>query len=171
MTLVSTRLVIQIEPKLILSFEGPSCVRGAELRGILKTFIPRFSRFESSPIYTIRVDSFADSDGDGIGDLDGLIDKLGYIKNDISIGAIALEGLLEKSDPSVIQNRLGIDADFKKLAAQIKVTNLPRDIPSRKCIFPCRSLPSREPCHEYCGQDLWRVGTGRIASYHNQRLP
>ncbi|XP_003742294.1 4F2 cell-surface antigen heavy chain [Galendromus occidentalis] len=77
--------------------------------------------FEKSPIYTIRVDSFADSDGDGAGDLAGLTDKLDYIKHEISINAIALEGLLEKSDLHAIQGRQGSENDFKNLASQIKV--------------------------------------------------
>lgn len=80
-----------------------------------------FFRFERSPVYTIRVDSFADSDGDGAGDLVGIIDKLGYIKNDISIDAVALEGLLEKNDLTAIQPRQGSESDLKNLASQIKV--------------------------------------------------
>lgn len=60
-----------------------------------------------------------------MGDLAGIIDKLEYIKNDISIGAVALEGLLEKSDLTTIQPRLGSEPVFEDLASQIKVRNLP----------------------------------------------
>ncbi|OQR78568.1 4F2 cell-surface antigen heavy chain-like [Tropilaelaps mercedesae] len=77
--------------------------------------------YESSPIYRIRVDQFADSNGDGIGDLVGIINKLGYIKDDVSMRAVTLEGLLDENDASVIRPKLGSPAEFKKLASQIKV--------------------------------------------------
>ncbi|XP_022690980.1 4F2 cell-surface antigen heavy chain-like [Varroa jacobsoni] len=77
--------------------------------------------YESSPIYTIRVDKFADSNSDGIGDLAGIISKLKYIQDDIFIKAIALEGLLDRNNPTEIKQNLGTLDDFIKLASYIKV--------------------------------------------------
>lgn len=78
-------------------------------------------RYESSPIYIINVAYYADSDGNGYGDLGGIIKKLVYIQEEISVRVVALEGLLNEDDLSLIRPDIGSIEDFKALASKIKV--------------------------------------------------
>lgn len=83
--------------------------------------------WNNAVFYQIFVRSFYDSDGDGIGDIQGIIQKLDYIQNDL--GATAL--WLMPINPSVsyhgydvtnykkIHQDYGTIADFKKLVAEL----------------------------------------------------
>ncbi|MBO9565051.1 MAG: alpha-amylase family protein [Niastella sp.] len=79
--------------------------------------------FKSSVIYALDVETFRDSDGDGTGDLKGLIQKLDYLKG-LGIDAIWLAPFQPTPNRDdgydiinyyAIDDRLGTMADFNKL--------------------------------------------------------
>lgn len=74
-------------------------------------------------VYEIYVQSFYDSNGDGIGDLNGIVQKLGYLK-DLGIGCIWLSPIMESpfmdcgydvSNHYAINPYFGTMADFDRL--------------------------------------------------------
>jgi alpha-glucosidase len=77
-------------------------------------------------IYQIYPRSFADSDGDGTGDLQGIIDRLGYL-TDLGVDAIWLSPIYpspgldvgyDVSDHTTVDPIFGKDADFDRLVAE-----------------------------------------------------
>jgi alpha-glucosidase len=77
-------------------------------------------------IYQIYPRSFADSDGDGTGDLQGIIDRLGYL-TDLGVDAIWLSPIYpspgldvgyDVSDHTTVDPVFGKDADFDRLVAE-----------------------------------------------------
>lgn len=82
--------------------------------------------FKSSVIYTLDVEVFRDSDGDGTGDLKGLIQKLDYLKG-LGIDAIWLAPFqptpnkddgYDITDYYGVDGRLGTMADFNRLVQE-----------------------------------------------------
>ena len=75
------------------------------------------------PAYQVLVYSFADSDGDGWGDLNGLRDSLGYLGDELGVSALWLSPIQPASsyhgydvtDYRGIDGRLGTMADFEAL--------------------------------------------------------
>ncbi|XP_022090707.1 uncharacterized protein LOC110979322 [Acanthaster planci] len=66
--------------------------------------------WQTSVIYQIYPRSFKDSDGDGIGDLKGIIEKVDYL-SDIGVGAVLLHSIYQSP-----QRDLGYDvSDFEKV--------------------------------------------------------
>jgi maltose alpha-D-glucosyltransferase/alpha-amylase len=79
--------------------------------------------FKDAIIYEIQIRAFSDSDGDGVGDFAGLIEKLDYVQ-DLGVTAIWLlpfypspqrDGGYDIADYRKINPRLGTIADFKRL--------------------------------------------------------
>lgn len=81
--------------------------------------------FKQAIIYTLDVEVFQDSDGDGTGDINGLIQRLGYID---SLGATVIwlapfqptpnkDDGYDVSDYYAVDSRLGTLNDFRKLVA------------------------------------------------------
>lgn len=89
-------------------------------------------REASGPAYQVLVYSFADSDGDGWGDLPGLIEKLDYLNDgkpggaDLGVSALWLSPIHPASsyhgydvlDYKAVSPRLGTLADFERLVAE-----------------------------------------------------
>jgi oligo-1,6-glucosidase len=84
--------------------------------------------WENSVIYEIFPRSFKDSNGDGIGDIQGIISKLDYIR-DLGVDAIWLCPIYKSpnddsgydiSDYYSIWNELGTMEDFHRLVAELK---------------------------------------------------
>lgn len=89
-------------------------------------------REASGPAYQVLVYSFADSDGDGWGDLRGLTDRLDYLNDgeaggeDLGVSAIWLSPIHPASsyhgydvlDYKAVSPRLGTMADFERLVAE-----------------------------------------------------
>ncbi|XP_047515239.1 maltase 2-like [Pieris napi] len=82
--------------------------------------------WESTIFYQIYPRSFADSDGDGIGDLKGITDKLHYIR-ELGVGAIWLSPIFQSpmydfgydiSDFYAIQEEYGTMEDFEELLSK-----------------------------------------------------
>ncbi|XP_022114736.2 maltase 2 [Pieris rapae] len=82
--------------------------------------------WESTIFYQIYPRSYADSDGDGIGDLKGITDKLHYIR-ELGVGAIWLSPIFQSpmydfgydiSDFYAIQKEYGTMEDFEELLAK-----------------------------------------------------
>jgi len=83
-------------------------------------------------IYQIYPRSFLDTDGDGIGDLNGIISRLGYL-NTLGIDAIWLSPIYpspnvdfgyDVSDYTAIHPRFGSMADFEKLVDEAHKLNI-----------------------------------------------
>ena len=78
-------------------------------------------------IYQIFVRSFADSNGDGIGDINGITDKLDYL-NDLGVGTLWLMPIFKSStyhgynidDYYIVNPDYGTNDDLKNLCAKAK---------------------------------------------------
>ena len=91
---------------------------------------PRFGNdwWRRGVIYQIYPRSFADSDGDGVGDLQGIIDHLDHVGRDgLGVDAIWLSPIYpspgldvgyDVSDHSRIDPIFGTEADFDRLVAE-----------------------------------------------------
>src|SRR3954447_2743590 len=82
--------------------------------------------WSTAAIYQIYVRSFADGNGDGLGDLPGIIDRLSYIR-DLGVDAIWLtpfytspqaDGGYDVADYRDVDPRFGTLADFDRLVAE-----------------------------------------------------
>ncbi|XP_055547246.1 probable maltase [Wyeomyia smithii] len=83
--------------------------------------------------YQIYPRSFKDSDGDGVGDLRGVMEKVGYLKHELGLDAIWLSPIFKSpmadfgydiSDFLDIHEEFGTIADLEALAAECKKQNL-----------------------------------------------
>lgn len=73
--------------------------------------------WETSVVYTVDVRTFKDSDGDGVGDLAGLNDKLGYLADLVgSGGAIVLRSIFQTSRQDPLRRDV---VDFKAVDGEI----------------------------------------------------
>jgi alpha-glucosidase len=66
--------------------------------------------WRGATVYRVFLPSFADGNGDGIGDLGGLRERLGYLVV-LGVDAVSLTGLLTAPDPRSGANAPGIDRD------------------------------------------------------------
>ena len=97
--------------------EGCYCSAANELA-------PISPQVEQGPIYQIYVRSFRDSDGDGVGDLAGVTEKLDYLQ-ELGVGAIWLMPIFQSGSPagydvddfSVVDPDYGTVEDFEALTA------------------------------------------------------
>jgi len=88
--------------------------------------------WQSTTVYQIYPRSFADSNGDGIGDIEGIIGKLDYLR-DLGIGVIWLSPICASpmrdngydiSDYQAIAPMFGTLDDFDRLVAEAKARNV-----------------------------------------------
>ena len=88
--------------------------------------------YQDAVIYEIPIRAFCDSNGDGIGDLPGLISKLDYLKN-LGVSALWLlpfypspmrDGGYDIADYTSVDPMFGTLADFKELLAQAHARGL-----------------------------------------------
>jgi len=70
-------------------------------------------------LYEIEVATFKDSNGDGIGDLNGISDKLNYLNNDLGVRALSLNRFLSKQTPIQIDTEYGVEADLVNLKKEM----------------------------------------------------
>ncbi len=91
-----------------------------------------FKWWQKKPVYQIYPKSFLDTDGNGIGDLRGVIDKLDYIKS-LGAGAIWLTPIYPSpmvdngydiSDYTAINPLFGTLDDFDELVAEAKARDI-----------------------------------------------
>ena len=73
--------------------------------------------WQKRPFYQISVKSFKDSDSDGNGDLNGVLEKADYLANTVGVGSIGLSPIMKKSDYQNVDESLGTLEDFKNLVA------------------------------------------------------
>lgn len=104
----------------------------------LSSFSAENQNTESSPwwknaiFYEIYIRSFNDSDGDGVGDLNGIINKLDYLKN-LGVDAILLtphyaspniDSGYDVSDYRNVMKEYGNLSDFDRLIVEMKKRNM-----------------------------------------------
>ncbi|CAG7819460.1 unnamed protein product [Allacma fusca] len=84
--------------------------------------------WQQTVVYQIYPRSFQDSDGDGVGDINGIISKLDYLL-ELGIGAVWISPIYESpmvdfgydiSNFTRIDPIFGTDEDFKRMAAEFK---------------------------------------------------
>ncbi|XP_055532028.1 probable maltase [Wyeomyia smithii] len=89
--------------------------------------------WQHANFYQIYPRSFKDSDGDGVGDLRGVMEKVGYLKHELGIDAIWLSPIFKSpmadfgydiSDFKDIHEEFGTIADLENLAAECRKQNL-----------------------------------------------
>ena len=99
-------------------------------------------------VYQIYPRSFCDSNGDGVGDLQGIISKLDYIK-DLGIDMIWLSPIYQLpnadngydiSDHFSIAKEFGTMADFKKLVQEMKSRDNRYILPSVRFYWGCGNI-------------------------------
>jgi alpha-glucosidase len=99
---------------------------GAET-GTAPDSAPSSDWWTDAVIYQVYPRSFLDTDGDGIGDLPGIIDRLDYLQ-DLGVDAVWISPIYpspgldvgyDVSDHSVVDPIYGTEADFDRLVAQI----------------------------------------------------
>ena len=88
--------------------------------------------FKDAIIYEIPIRGYADSNGDGVGDIQGLISKLDYVE-DLGVDAIWLlpfypsplrDGGYDISDYTTVHPMYGTLADFKRLLREAHARNI-----------------------------------------------
>jgi neutral and basic amino acid transporter 1 len=85
---------------------------------------PTVEWYQKTPLYQVNVKNFKDSNGDGIGDFQGLISNLDYFKTQ-NIGALMLSAFYESSDDNSIidhknvGSKVGTITDFEELLAEM----------------------------------------------------
>jgi hypothetical protein len=93
---------------------------------------PKLDFHQTEILYQIEVATFKDSDGDGVGDLNGIISKLNYLKENLGVGVVCLNRFTSKSNPQQIDEVYGSLDDLKKLSKQLvlKDMHLVLDLPA-----------------------------------------
>lgn len=88
--------------------------------------------WKEAVFYEVYIRSFNDSDGDGIGDLNGITSKLDYLK-DLGVNAILLtphyaspnvDSGYDVSDYRKVMKEYGNLSDFDKLVSEMKIRNM-----------------------------------------------
>ena len=74
--------------------------------------------WQKAPIYEVYVKSFKDSDGDGIGDLNGVSSQVDYLKG-LGVGSVHLSMAYKPDDHKEIDAVVGTMDDFKNLVAKV----------------------------------------------------
>lgn len=94
--------------------------------------MPQQHWWQSATVYQIYPRSFADSDGDGVGDIPGIIGKLDYLQH-LGIGVIWLSPIFvspmvdngyDIADYQAIAPEFGTLADFDRLVAEAKARGI-----------------------------------------------
>jgi len=87
--------------------------------------------YKDAVFYHLWVPAFADSDSNGIGDLQGILNKLDYLQNDLGVTAIWLSPIFRSNSTSsnlhgydaidlyTVDSRLGTNDDLKPLIQQV----------------------------------------------------
>ena len=99
--------------------------------------------WQKRPFYQISVKSFKDSNSDGNGDLNGVLEKADYLANTVGVGSIGLSPIMKEGDYKNVDESLGTMEDFKKLVAgmhehEIKVV---LELPSENSVEQTNALP------------------------------
>ena len=120
--------------------------------------------WQKRPFYQISVKSFKDSNSDGNGDLNGVLEKADYLANTVGVGSIGLSPIMKNGDYKNVDESLGTLEDFKKLVAgmhehEIKVV---LELPSENSVEQTNALPDTLKFWLGLGVDGFRVsGTSK----------
>ena len=80
---------------------------------------PKINFYQAEIFYQVEVSNFKDSNGDGIGDLVGLISKLDYIQSELGANIICLNRLISKETPTQIDPEYGNQPDLASLRKEL----------------------------------------------------
>jgi len=122
--------------------------------------------WQKRPFYQISVKSFKDSNSDGNGDLNGVLEKADYLANTVGVGSIGLSPIMKDGDYQNVDESLGTLEDFKKLVAgmhehEIKVI---LELPSENSVEQTNALADTLRFWLDLGVDGFRV-SGMPAGY------
>ena len=81
---------------------------------------PIINFYQAEIFYQVEVSNFKDSNGDGIGDLGGLISKLDYIQSELGANIICLNRLINKVTPTQIDPEYGNQLDLVNLRKELE---------------------------------------------------
>ncbi|CAL1278047.1 unnamed protein product [Larinioides sclopetarius] len=85
---------------------------------------PTAQWYQKAAMYQVDVETFQDSDGNGVGDIKGLISKLDYLKEQ-HVDALMLSAFYKSEDGGIVDHnevdaKFGSVADFDELVQQLK---------------------------------------------------
>lgn len=128
---------------------GLLCIAIALIATAPKSCEPPRDWFQGGVFYEIIPTDFQDSDGDGIGDLSGIIQSLDYIV-DLGVAAVRLNSLQDSGDDPVIlgtslnhssiSHNLGTMKEFEMLVHHLRTKNI-RVILDLNAVFVTTSHP------------------------------
>lgn len=81
---------------------------------------PKLTFNQKDIFYQIEVANYKDSNGDGIGDLKGIKQKLGYISEDLGAKIVCLNRFISKATPMEIDPVYGDENDLNNLKKELK---------------------------------------------------
>lgn len=76
---------------------------------------PKLEFHQTGIVYQVEVATFKDSDGDGVGDINGILSKLDYLKDKLGVDVLCLHRFSSKSKPKKVDEVYGSKGDLKKL--------------------------------------------------------
>lgn len=81
---------------------------------------PKLQFSQKEIMYQVELATFKDSTGDGVGDLNGIVSKLDYLRDDLGARVICLRRLMSKATPMEIDSEYGTHADLKHLRKEVE---------------------------------------------------
>ena len=127
-------------------------------------------------VYQVYPRSFQDSNGDGVGDLPGIVDRLDYLRQTVGVDAIWLSPIYpspgldvgyDVADHTRVDPVFGTDADFDRLVAEVHrrgmrlILDLVMNHTSDRSAWFEASRESRD--NPYANWYLWRDPAGFAA--------
>lgn len=85
---------------------------------------PQMNWYQQEIVYQVDVEKFKDSNGDGLGDLTGILDKLSYFK-DLGVRTLALRSnVIDKNSPMEFQEKFLDDLSLKLFKKTLKANDI-----------------------------------------------
>jgi len=72
---------------------------------------PCQANYQVSPVYEICVKSYRDSDGDGVGDLKGIMEKMDYLSDTLGVKTLMVDDVIDPSNFRRVRPEVGTNQD------------------------------------------------------------